>query len=85
MFMAGLLLPLYPLYLTLDSHELISSLKEVGFVVACQLIYPTGNFTRFDNWRSFSSYCGTAPFVHESGTSIKRRKQCHYLGDRKMK
>ncbi|WP_157588890.1 transposase, partial [Psychroserpens burtonensis] len=45
----------------------------------------TGNFTRFSSWRSFSSYCGTAPFKHESGTSIHRRKQCHYLGDRKMK
>lgn len=67
------------------NYELLSSLKGVGFVVACQLIYHTGNFTRFDTWRSFSSYCGTAPFVHESGTSIKRRKQCHYLGDRKMK
>jgi transposase len=67
------------------NYELLSSLKGVGFVVACQLIYHTGNFTRFDNWRSFSSYCGTAPFAHESGTSIKRRKQCHYLGDRKMK
>jgi transposase len=55
-------------------------------VVACQLIYHTGNFTRFDNWLSFFSYCGvTVPFAHESGTSIKRRKQCHYLGDRKMK
>ena len=67
------------------NYELLTSLKGVGFVVACQLIYHTGNFTRFDTWRSFSSYCGTAPFAHESGTSIKRRKQCHYLGDRKMK
>ena len=67
------------------NYELLSSLKGVGFVVACQLIYHTGNFTRFDTWRYFSSYCGTAPFAHESGTSIKRRKQCHYLGDRKMK
>ncbi len=67
------------------NYELLSRLKGVGFVVSCQLIYHTGNFTRFDNWRSFSSYCGTAPFAHESGTSIKRRKQCHYLGDRKMK
>ena len=67
------------------NYELLSSLKGVGLVVACQLIYHTGNFTRFDSWRSFSSYCGTAPFKHESGTSIHRRKQCHYLGDRKMK
>jgi len=36
-------------------------------------------------WRAFSSYCGTAPFEHRSGTSIYKRKQCHYLGDRKMK
>ena len=67
------------------NYELLTSLKGVGLVVACQLIYHTGNFTRFASWRQFSSYCGTAPFKHESGTSIHRRKQCHYLGDRKMK
>ena len=67
------------------NYELLTSLKGIGLVVACQLIYHTGNFTRFSSWRSFSSYCGTAPFKHESGTSIHRRKQCHYLGDRKMK
>jgi len=67
------------------NYELLSSLKGVGLVVACQLIYHTGNFTRFASWRAFSSYCGTAPFEHRSGTSIHRRKQCHYLGDRKMK
>jgi len=67
------------------NYELLTSLKGVGLVVACQLIYHTGNFTRFASWRAFSSYCGTAPFEHQSGTSIHRRKQCHYLGDRKMK
>lgn len=67
------------------NYELLTSLKGVGLVVACQLIYHTGNFTRFDSWRAFSSYCGTAPFKHQSGTSIHRRKKCHYLGDRKMK
>ncbi|AUC80727.1 IS110 family transposase [Lacinutrix sp. Bg11-31] len=67
------------------NYELLSSLKGVGLVVASQLIYHTGNFTRFASWRAFSSYCGTAPFEHRSGTSIYKRKQCHYLGDRKMK
>lgn len=67
------------------NYELLISLKGIGLVVGCQLIYHTGNFTRFANWRAFSSYCGTAPFEHRSGTSIHRRKQCHYLGDRKMK
>jgi transposase len=63
------------------NYELLTSLKGIGLVVACQLIYHTGNFRRFASWRVFSSYCGTAPFKHESGTSIHRRKQCHYLGD----
>lgn len=67
------------------NYELLSSLKGIGLVVACQLIYHTGNFTRFDSWCAFSSYCGTAPFEHRSGSSIHRRKQCHYLGDIKMK
>jgi len=67
------------------NYELLTSLKGIGLVVACQMIYHTGNFTRFASWRAFSSYCGTAPFEHRSGTSIHRRKQCHYLGDRKMK
>ncbi|MGR7812068.1 IS110 family transposase [Lacinutrix undariae] len=67
------------------NYELLSSLKGIGLVVASQLIYHTGNFTRFASWRAFSSYCGTAPFEHRSGTSIYKRKQCHYLGDIKMK
>ena len=67
------------------NYELLTSLKGFGLVVSSQLIYHTGNFTRFESWRAFSSYCGTAPFEHRSGTSIHRRKQCHYLGDRKMK
>jgi len=32
-----------------------------------------------------SEDASTAPFDYQSGTSIHRRKQCHYLGDRKMK
>lgn len=67
------------------SYGLLLSMKGVGFVLACQLIYHTQNFNRFKTWRQFSSYCGLAPFEYSSGTSINRRKKCHYLGDRKMK
>lgn len=67
------------------SFKLLLSMKGIGFVLACQLIYHTHNFNRFKSWRQFSSYCGLAPFEYSSGTSIHRRKKCHYLGDRKMK
>ncbi|MCB0460882.1 MAG: IS110 family transposase [Flavobacteriaceae bacterium] len=68
-----------------NSYNLLLSMKGIGFVLACQLIYHTENFNRFKTWRQFSSYCGLAPFEYSSGTSIHRRKKCHYLGDRKMK
>jgi transposase len=67
------------------SYELLRTMHGIGFVVALQLIYHTHNFRRFSTWRQFSSYCGLAPFEYSSGTSIHRRKKCHYLGDRKMK
>lgn len=67
------------------NYALLLSLRGVGFVVACQILYHTQNFNRFSNSRQFSSYCGLAPFEYSSGTSIYKRKQCHYMGDRKMK
>lgn len=67
------------------NYRLLLSLRGVGFVVACQLLYHTQNFRRFDSWRKFSSYCGLAPYEHQSGSSLRKRKQCHWIGDRKMK
>ena len=67
------------------NYRLLLSLRGIGFVVACQLLYHTQNFRRFDSWRKFSSYCGLAPYEHRSGSSLRKRKQCHWIGDRKMK
>lgn len=68
-----------------QNYQLLLSVKGVGLILSCQLLYHTSNFVKFDNWRSFSSYCGIAPFEYSSGSSIRRRKQSHYIGDRKMK
>lgn len=68
-----------------NNYRLLRSVKGVGLILSCQLLYHTGNFNKFENWRKFSSYCGIAPFEYSSGSSIKRRKQSHYIGDRKMK
>ena len=68
-----------------QNYKLITSLKGVGLVVGAQLLYHTNNFERFDSWRQFSSYCGTAPFGHSSGSSIHKKRKCHPMGDRQMK
>lgn len=67
------------------NFSLLKTMRGVGLILSCQLLYHTSNFKRFDSWRQFSSYCGTAPFEYSSGTSIKRRNKCHKIGDRKMK
>lgn len=67
------------------NYRLITSLKGVGLIVGAQLLYHTDNFKRFDSWRQFSSYCGTAPFGHSSGSSIHKKRKCHPIGDRQMK
>jgi transposase len=71
--------------LLLKNYELLNSLKGVGLVLSCQILYHTSNFKRFNSWRQFSSYCGIAPFEHSSGTSIHRKNRIHHIGDRKMK
>jgi len=67
------------------NFDLLNTLKGVGLILSCQLLFHTNNFTRFDSWRQFSSYCGVAPFAHSSGTSIRRKNRIHHIGDRKMK
>jgi len=67
------------------NFDLLNTLKGVGLILSCQLLFHTNNFTRFASWRQFSSYCGVAPFAHSSGTSIRRKNRIHHIGDRKMK
>jgi transposase len=67
------------------NYDLLNTIKGVGLILSCQLIYHTRNFKRFNSWRQFSSYCGVAPFEHSSGTSFRRKNRIHHIGDRKMK
>jgi transposase len=54
-------------------------------VLALVAIIKTHNFTRFPNARKFACFCGTAPFEHSSGTSIKKKSRVSHLADKKMK
>ncbi|SNR60170.1 Transposase [Lutibacter agarilyticus] len=67
------------------NFKLLNSVRGIGLILSCQLLYHTSNFKRFNRWRQFSNYCGTAPFAYSSGTSVKRANKCHHIGDRKMK
>jgi len=68
-----------------QNFQLLLSIRGVGKIIALITIIKTHNFTRFTNARKFACFCGTAPFEHSSGTSIKRNARVSHLADKKMK
>jgi transposase len=61
----------------LKNYKLSRSVKGVGRILAVQFLIHTHNYTRFDSWRQFSSYCGLVPYPYRSGTSINGRMKTH--------
>jgi transposase len=56
------------------NYKLLLTIVGVGPVTAIELIIVTANFTRFENWRKFASYCGCAPFSNQSGNKVGKMK-----------
>ena len=67
------------------NYQLLKSVKGVGPVIALATIIKTANFTRFNDARKFACFCGTAPFEHTSGSSIRGKTRISSLRDKKMK
>jgi transposase len=67
------------------NYKLAKTVKGVGPILSIQILLHTHNFTRFEKWRQFASYCGIAPFQYRSGTSVYRRPKIHSISDKKMK
>lgn len=67
------------------NYKLSKSVKGVGRILAIQMLLHTHNYTRFEEWRQFSAYCGLVPYPFQSGTSIHGRKRIHAISDIKMK
>jgi transposase len=68
-----------------QNYQLLKTIKAVGKVVAIATILKTANFTKFANARRFACYCGTAPFEHSSGKSIRGKTRVSHLADKEMK
>ena len=65
--------------------DLSTSVTGVGLQVAANLLVCTEGFTRFENWRKFSCYCGLAPFEYQSGSSIRGKTRVSPMGNQKIK
>ena len=67
------------------NQSLLQSIKGVGKVLSIATIIKTRNFTRFQSARKFACFCGTAPFEHTSGSSIRGKTKVSQLADKTMK
>lgn len=67
------------------NYQLLQTIRGVGPVVALAALIKTNNFTKFKCARKFACYCGTAPFEHSSGSSIRKRMRVSHLADKQMK
>lgn len=67
------------------NYELLKTVTGVGNVIALAMVIKTSNFSKFTNSRKFACYCGTAPFEHTSGSSIRQRTRVSHLADKEMK
>ena len=68
-----------------ENLKLITSIKGIGVNMTVNMIITTENFKKFEYWRKFASYCGIAPFPHQSGSSIKGRSRVSQLANKNIK
>jgi transposase len=68
-----------------ENFKLLTGIKGIGLIVAIATLIKTKNFTSFTNRKKFSCYCGSAPFEHSSGTSIRKKTRISHLADKSMK
>jgi len=68
-----------------QNGKLLQSVIGVGPVLSVATVVKTKNFSQFTDPRKFACHCGTAPFEHSSGTSIRKKTRVSHLADKSMK
>ena len=68
-----------------QTATLLQSIVGVGPVLSTVTMIKTQNFSLFENARKMACYCGTAPFEHSSGKSIRGKTRVSHLADKQMK
>jgi transposase len=68
-----------------QKYDLMLSVKGVGKVLATMLLVYTHGFTRLADSRKLACYSGVAPFVYESGTSIRGKTGVSKFANNELK
>jgi transposase len=66
-------------------YEIVTSVENVGPVIATAVIIETNEFKRFRNAKQFACFTGVAPFEYTSGTSIKSKAKVSHMANKPLK
>jgi transposase len=66
------------------NFKIITSIKGIGQVTACDLIIKTGNFKEIDTAKKAASYAGVCPFPNSSGKMVKKSRVSN-MADKELK
>lgn len=65
--------------------KLITSVKGVGTITACNILIYTNEFKSINDPKKFACYCGVAPFEHSSGSSVLGKTRVSNMANKDMK
>lgn len=68
-----------------QKYDLMLTVKGVGKVLAAMLLVYTHGFNRLTDSRKLACYSGVAPFVYESGTSIRGKTGVSKFANNELK
>ncbi len=68
-----------------ESASLVLSITGIGTLSAAWLLVTTLNFTIAATPESLSAYAGLAPLPHDSGSSVRGRRQIGHGGNRRLR
>ena len=66
-------------------YSILVSIPGIGPVIARHMIALTDCFTKFNSWKAFANFIGTAPHAKQSGTTLKRKARTSKQAHRKLK
>ena len=67
------------------SISLITSIPGIGRETALAMVLSTSNFELFESPEQMACYAGVAPFVHESGSSVRGRTRVSHSANKNLK
>ena len=67
-----------------QNFDIVTSIKGIGTVTACDLMIRTDNFKQINSARKCASYAGIAPYPNKSG-KMDRGNRTSHMGDKQLK